>query len=75
MTDKSVSATVDTKPQLGVISAMSYLIGNIVGSGIFISPTLILNQVGSVGEHTTAARYSFGEPCGHVPKRVCEWAV
>lgn len=35
--------------KLGVISATSYLVGDIIGSGIFVSPTTILQYSGSVG--------------------------
>ncbi|CAJ0960393.1 unnamed protein product, partial [Mesorhabditis belari] len=45
---------VDEEPQtrsqkMGLLGAISYIIGNIVGSGIFITPTSILEQVNSVG--------------------------
>ncbi|CAD6190189.1 unnamed protein product [Caenorhabditis auriculariae] len=35
--------------KIGLIAAISYTIGDIVGSGIFVSPTSILNHTGSVG--------------------------
>ncbi|CAJ0585814.1 unnamed protein product, partial [Mesorhabditis spiculigera] len=35
--------------KMGLMGAISYIIGNIVGSGIFITPTSILEQVNSVG--------------------------
>jgi hypothetical protein len=37
------------KPKLGLLSSASYLFGNVVGSGIFVSPTFILQQSNSVG--------------------------
>uniref|UniRef100_A0A0K0DRT2 AA_permease domain-containing protein n=1 Tax=Angiostrongylus cantonensis TaxID=6313 RepID=A0A0K0DRT2_ANGCA len=35
--------------KMGVVGATSYIIGNIVGSGIFITPTAILQTTGSIG--------------------------
>ncbi|TMS35057.1 hypothetical protein L596_002533 [Steinernema carpocapsae] len=35
--------------KMGLLGAISYIIGNIVGSGIFITPTSILNNTDSVG--------------------------
>ncbi|PAV86388.1 hypothetical protein WR25_15383 [Diploscapter pachys] len=35
--------------KMGVISAVAYTVGDIVGSGIFVSPTAILKYSGSVG--------------------------
>uniref|UniRef100_A0A1I7WZF9 AA_permease domain-containing protein n=1 Tax=Heterorhabditis bacteriophora TaxID=37862 RepID=A0A1I7WZF9_HETBA len=35
--------------KMGLIGAISYIIGNIVGSGIFITPTSILKKTNSVG--------------------------
>ena len=35
--------------KLGVFGATSYIVGTIVGSGIFVSPTAILIYAGSVG--------------------------
>uniref|UniRef100_A0A8R1I3P6 Amino acid permease/ SLC12A domain-containing protein n=1 Tax=Caenorhabditis japonica TaxID=281687 RepID=A0A8R1I3P6_CAEJA len=35
--------------KIGLLTAISYTVGDIVGSGIFISPTSILNHAGSVG--------------------------
>ncbi|EYC17745.1 hypothetical protein Y032_0029g1846 [Ancylostoma ceylanicum] len=43
----------DSKPsrsqKMGLLGAISYIIGNIVGSGIFITPTTILKTTGSMG--------------------------
>ncbi|CAD6197462.1 unnamed protein product [Caenorhabditis auriculariae] len=39
--------------KMGLIGAISYIIGNIVGSGIFITPKYILNEVHSVGMSLT----------------------
>uniref|UniRef100_A0A915A9V7 Uncharacterized protein n=1 Tax=Parascaris univalens TaxID=6257 RepID=A0A915A9V7_PARUN len=35
--------------KMGVFGAISYIIGNVVGSGIFIAPTTVLAQTDSVG--------------------------
>ncbi|CAB3404716.1 unnamed protein product [Caenorhabditis bovis] len=40
---------IEQNNKIGLITAISYTIGDIVGSGIFISPTSILNHAGSVG--------------------------
>ncbi|XP_046565776.1 Y+L amino acid transporter 2-like [Haliotis rubra] len=48
MADKStVGRTSTLKKQLGLVSATSYMIGNIIGTGIFISPSVILEGMGS----------------------------
>ncbi|MFH4984613.1 hypothetical protein AB6A40_011322 [Gnathostoma spinigerum] len=35
--------------KIGVLGAVSYIIGNIIGSGIFIAPTSVLIQTNSIG--------------------------
>lgn len=35
--------------QIGFFGATSYVIGNIIGSGIFITPTSILKETNSIG--------------------------
>ena len=39
----------DTGNKIGVLEAISYCIGDIIGSGIFVSPTGILKDSGSLG--------------------------
>ncbi|VDM26619.1 unnamed protein product [Toxocara canis] len=34
--------------KMGVLGAISYIIGNVVGSGIFIAPTTVLAETDSV---------------------------
>uniref|UniRef100_A0A1I8A4V7 Amino acid transporter n=1 Tax=Steinernema glaseri TaxID=37863 RepID=A0A1I8A4V7_9BILA len=38
----------ERKAKMGILSATSYVIGNIIGSGIFITPTSIVQHAGSV---------------------------
>ena len=35
--------------KIGFLAATSYVIGNVIGSGIFISPTAIVKHTNSVG--------------------------
>ncbi|CAI5442040.1 unnamed protein product [Caenorhabditis angaria] len=44
-----MSSEVQTTHKIGLITAISYTVGDIVGSGIFVTPTSILNHAGSVG--------------------------
>uniref|UniRef100_A0A914VVZ4 Uncharacterized protein n=1 Tax=Plectus sambesii TaxID=2011161 RepID=A0A914VVZ4_9BILA len=39
----------ESKHKMGVVGAASYMVGNIIGSGIFITPTTILGYTNSVG--------------------------
>lgn len=48
-TATSAPARDDGKHKIGVLGAISYLVGNIIGSGIFITPSSILKHTGSVG--------------------------
>ncbi|KAH7710522.1 CRE-AAT-6 protein [Aphelenchoides avenae] len=43
------SSKVGRANRMGLLGATSYIIGNIVGSGIFITPTAILSNTQSVG--------------------------
>lgn len=40
---------VKERNKIGFFGAISYIVGTIIGSGIFVSPTAILKQTGSVG--------------------------
>lgn len=42
-------STIELKRELGLFSAVSMLVGVMIGSGIFISPTSALKYTGSVG--------------------------
>ena len=50
--------------KMGLLGAISYIVGNIVGSGIFITPTAILGYVNSVG------LLSLFHPFTHIPFHV-----
>ncbi|KAI1702738.1 amino acid permease domain-containing protein [Ditylenchus destructor] len=41
--------TVSPKNKMGLLGGISYIVGNIVGAGIFITPTAILTNTNSVG--------------------------
>lgn len=47
--NKQMEIKSSTSRKLGVISATSYFVGLIIGSGIFVSPISILQHSGSVG--------------------------
>uniref|UniRef100_A0A7I4XU51 Large neutral amino acids transporter small subunit 2 n=1 Tax=Haemonchus contortus TaxID=6289 RepID=A0A7I4XU51_HAECO len=49
LTNSRSEAEMDDKHKLGVLGATSYVIGNIIGSGIFITPASILRCTDSVG--------------------------
>ncbi|XP_014668383.1 PREDICTED: Y+L amino acid transporter 2-like [Priapulus caudatus] len=46
---EEVKQVVSLKRELGLVSAMSYVVGSIIGSGIFISPKGVLEHTGSSG--------------------------
>eukprot|EP00064_Thunnus_orientalis_P002251 superscaffoldBa00000158_g2258 len=48
-TNSSGSDRVTLKKEIGLLSACAIIIGNIIGSGIFISPKGVLEHAGSVG--------------------------
>ncbi|CAL8291915.1 unnamed protein product [Boreogadus saida] len=47
--DQKIPERVTLKKEIGVLSACTIIIGNIIGSGIFISPKGVLEHSGSVG--------------------------
>ena len=47
--DDSSSDTVELKRTIGLFSGVGLILGVIVGSGIFVSPTGVLMESGSVG--------------------------
>ena len=44
-----VSDVKESSNKIGVLGAMSYVIGSVIGSGILITPTGILHRTNSVG--------------------------
>lgn len=46
---QQVKQTISVKRELGLISAISYVVGSVIGSGIFISPRGVLEHTGSSG--------------------------
>ncbi|VDN85573.1 unnamed protein product, partial [Brugia pahangi] len=43
------NSNITNSSKMGLCGAISYIIGNIVGAGLFITPTSVLQQVNSVG--------------------------
>ena len=48
-TSTTIESAVKLQPRLGLINGVSVIVGIIVGSGIFITPSSVLKEVGSVG--------------------------
>lgn len=47
--DSAFDTTTEFRRDLGVVSAVSVVLGTVIGSGIFIAPSLVLKQVGTPG--------------------------
>ena len=47
--DIAFDTTTEFRRDLGVVSAASVVLGTVIGSGIFIAPSLVLQQVGTPG--------------------------
>ena len=49
LSSSNLENTVKLEPRLGLFSAVNLIVGNIIASGIFISPSIVLANAGSVG--------------------------